>query len=138
MAADYTILSNPGLVVLRHWGTLTTEDSFNALMAYQADARAHPALHYLIDMTQVADVRVRYLDVLRHVDSLETRYPRRDREARSAYIAPGDNTFGVARMFQALAEDVIGDRIGIFRTRPAALGFLGLDAGTPLPLDASS
>jgi hypothetical protein len=122
------------IVVARAYGTLTDEEIF----AYQREAWSRgdvAGFDELVDVSGVERVALPSADRVRDLAALAADMDRPAAVAKLAIAAPTDLTFGLGRMFQARRELDPRTRktVGVFRTLPEALEFLGLDRPPQMP-----
>jgi len=120
------------VVVARATGTLTDDEVF----AYQRDvwSRSDVAGYdELIDMTHVEHVAVPSPERVVQLASVSAGMDVREPTTRLAIVAPHDFEFGLGRMYAAHREmdGRSTRRVSVFRTRPEALAWLGLDQEPP-------
>jgi hypothetical protein len=121
MPADYTVDKEQGVVFTCAWGKLTDEDA----LAHQQRLRADPAFkswyRQLADFSAVEQFELTPKGI-RLLASGDPWGP----GARRAVVSPTDIAFGMMRMFQILLGEGTQDT-AVFRTRPEALSWLGLE-----------
>jgi len=108
-------------------GRLTDADVFGYQREVwsRADVRGY---HELMDMTAVESIEPPTSARLRELAELSAKMDLPEDATRFAIVAPTTIAFGLGKMFQALRDLQPESRkeVGVFRTRPEALGFLGL------------
>ena len=124
MPCSYRILPKDNLVVIAHYGTITTDENIATLRHIRSDPEARDDQDYLVDFSRVTTFDMDFRRMLAHVNRLQEQVPHGAGTA-TAIVAPGDVGFGLARMYQSLAEGRLPFRIGVFRSRPEAMAFLG-------------
>lgn len=128
MPIDYTIHSAPGFVRTRFTGAVGDDEFVDLYRRLYADP------DYALGTDEVADLReVEDLDLsaaaLRRVEELtRERYAGGEAGFRTAIIAPRDQSYGIARMYEVFAEDG-PENVRVFREPAEALEWLGLDPG---------
>jgi len=135
MPLEHRIDHHLRVVFTRGTGTLTDAE----VSAYQRGVWLRPEVagyDELVDMSDVERVTdaspPRVMRLASLSDGMDARAPAR----RFAIVAPRDFEFGLGRMYGAHREmdSRSTKRVGVFRTRPVALAWLGLDheaAGGP-------
>ena len=94
-------------------GEVDLEQIMKYLEALDADGEILPGSHEVVRVRRSADIRFNTSEAVSLVSRLAG-LVERNRIARSTYITSNDVTYGVARMFQALAETV-GHKVRIER-----------------------
>lgn len=114
-------------LVCASWsGVIGLADFRENFLAYLSDAHYRPGRTELIDLSQVEDFDVDFKKVWAAM-RMTNDQPSADRpQTRSVVIAPDDMVYGMARMYQTLAENAGSTRLEIFRTEADALAALGL------------
>ncbi len=130
MPITYTIDHARRLVQAEAHGTLTDDEAFD----YQREvwSRADVAgYNELVDMTNVTFIALpsseRVRELARYSASLDPESP----ASKMAIVAPGDLAFGLGRMYTTnrAMNPQSTKHVSVFRTRAAALEFLGLPEG---------
>ena len=128
MPIDHRIDHHHRIVVTRVTGTLTDHEVFT----YQHEVWSQPEVagyDELIDMSDVQHVALPSPERVARLASVSAEMDAGAPASRLAIIAPRDFEFGLGRMYAAHREM---DRrstkqVGVFRTRPEALAWLGLN-----------
>lgn len=127
MPIQWFVDDDPPLLVVRGQGHLTVDD----LIRYQEETSADPVtsgLDELLDLSACTSIEGDVEGAAR-VAAAAARARARRSPGKLAILAPGDLAFGLARMYQAMAEGVEPPReIRVTRTAEDAAGFLGLAA----------
>jgi hypothetical protein len=128
MPIDYRIDDARRLVLVHGHGTVTDEEVF----AYQREVWSRPDVEgfdELVDMTGVEHIALPSADRVQDLARLSAGMDTCSRASRLAVVAPTDVAFGLGRMYQTHRElDPRSTKeVGVFRTRPEALAFLGID-----------
>ena len=118
------------LVAVRGFGTVSDSDVFH----YQATTWRRPDVQgfdELVDMTDVEDVYVAAAGRTEDLARVAAGMDRFEKESRLAIVAPGDSAFRLAQGYGAMRERIGGGhkRVGVFRSRPEAEAWLGLEPG---------
>ncbi|HYF51918.1 MAG TPA: hypothetical protein VEJ63_21095 [Planctomycetota bacterium] len=129
MPIEVRIDSAQRVVFARAVGTLTDDDVFS----YQRDVWSRPELSgfdELMDLAHVGTIEVPSADRVRQLAVLAAEMEVSVPPGRFAVVAPNDQAYGLARMYESWRELQGTKRkpIGIFRTASEALAFLGLPA----------
>ena len=125
MPIEYTIDHNRRLVLARVKGVLSEQDVYG----YQYEVWSKPEVKgysELIDMTEVTSIENPDPQKMQKLAEVAARM-QPDVSARFAVVAPGDVSFGIARMYQAYRSmtTVHGEKnVGVFRSMPEAFAFL--------------
>jgi len=121
MPADYRIDRSERVVYSRAWGVLTDQDLADNRAALFADPAFEPDLAQLYDFTDVTEVKVSSMALLRL--SLTSRFaPTARRAAVSSDVA-----FGMARRYSILSGRE--QLIQVFRDRSSAIQWLNSAGG---------
>lgn len=91
--------------------------------------------HELMDMSAVESIEPPSPARVRELAELAARMDTSTAPTRFGIVAPSTLAFGLAKMFQA-QRDLQKDNqkeVGVFRTRPEALRFLGLEGNDAAP-----
>jgi len=113
-------------------GTLTDEEVFG----YQTEVWSRPEVagyDELVDMTAVEHVALPSMGRVRDLAALSAGMDARGATSRFAIIAPRDFEFALGRMYGSHREldGRATKRVSVFRSRPEALAWLGLDGEPP-------
>jgi len=128
MPCDYSIDRDHLLVRMYAWGEVTDEDLLDHQGLIEADAMAAPDFSQLIDVravTGIAGVTAACLEQIarRHFDGLQ---------ARSAFLIPRADRFGLARLLDAYVREVCEEAaIGVFQDLQQALVWLETSGRRP-------
>src|SRR5262249_19106937 len=134
MPLEHRIDHHRRIVFTRASGTLTDHELF----AYQREVWSRPEVSgydELVDMTDVEHVADASPTGMVRLATLSAGMAVHAPATRFAIVAPRDFEFGLGRMYGAHREmdSRSTKRVGVFRTRPEALEWLGLsqEAGEP-------
>jgi hypothetical protein len=132
MPLEHRIDHRLRVVFTRATGTLTDDEVFT----YQQDVWSRPEVagyDELIDMSDVEHVAVPSPDRIVRLASVSAGMDVTEPVTRLAIVAPHDFEFGLGRMYGAHRDmdSRSTKRVGVFRTRPEALAWLGLDRKSP-------
>src|SRR5438045_1643409 len=122
MAVSYRIDPSGGRLTVALSGTVTGDDLETLSERLKHDAAYDPSLPVLVDATKMSSGALPTRTVVARAS-----VPRPHR-TRIAIAASADAVYGIARMYQMLAEDK-GGEIGVFRSLAEAEAWL--TAGTP-------
>ncbi|MEQ1729546.1 MAG: hypothetical protein ABL982_14335 [Vicinamibacterales bacterium] len=106
-----------------HLAGLVTADDLRVMIRTQIDQGAW-AGQALIDTTAVTGMRQGYNDLVEQVLFVERVSAGLPSRGAVAILAPADDVFGVARMYQVAQDATLGFRLEVFRTREGAEAFL--------------
>jgi hypothetical protein len=128
----YRIDSERRLVWAKCHGAFTSQDA----LAYQREVWSRPEVARfaeLIDMTEVVQIVQPSTDRIRALAHESAAMDGPGEGSRLAIVAPGHLAFGLGRMYQMHRQLEPGSRkaVGVFRTLPEAIAFLGLADGLP-------
>ncbi|MDF1721908.1 MAG: hypothetical protein P1U65_14650 [Minwuia sp.] len=127
MAIRYRILEQLDLVYAQYSRVLTESDIKANFAAYMADTAFRLGRPELIDLSRVTRIDASFygfLDVLSVVN--EEQAPMAAGQGTlTVILAPDDEKFGMARMYQLAAGTQSGIRVEVFRKEDAALAALG-------------
>ncbi len=134
MPITYRVDHERRVVVARGYGVITHDDLFGYQRAAWSGSDVVGSVE-LVDMTDVSEIIPPSAD---HVQALATVAAHMDlasTPSRFAIVAPGDNAYGLGRMFQAYRESETRSTkaVGVFRTFSEALEFLRINHPLPLP-----
>jgi hypothetical protein len=126
----YRIDPERRLVVTQGRGILKDQEVFG----YQQEvwSRSDVAgFDELVDMTAVTQILLPSLDRVRDLAELAAEMGRGAPRSKMAIVAPDDLAFGLGRMFEAFRESAAPGikPVGVFRTVPEALEWLGVEGG---------
>jgi hypothetical protein len=128
MPCDYSIDCDHLLVRMYAWGDVTDADLLAHQRLIEADPAAAPDFSQLVDVravTGIAGVTGRCLEEVarRHFDGLR---------ARSAFLLPRADRFGLARLLDAYVREVCDEHaVGVFHDFQQALHWLEMGARRP-------
>lgn len=125
MPITYTIHKDPALVVTHFTGRVADGEFVDLYRGLYADEAYELGTNELADLRQceLLDVSIR---ALRTVEELaEARYAGADARFRTAIIAPHDQSYGLARMYEVFAEEG-PEYPRVYRTVEDALAWLDL------------
>lgn len=127
MPMHYRIDAGRRLIVSRAVGTLTDVDVF----AHQAEIASRTELaefDELLDMSAVERIELPSIDRVRTLAAHSAATEPGPGAGRIAIVAPDDMSYGLGRMYQTYRHgDPSNTRhVGVFRTLPEALAFLGI------------
>lgn len=118
MPCAYTIDLTRSLVLSRGWNTVTDRELLAHVRTLTADPRFARNFRQLADLRDVTDVQVT-APTIREMARLNPFGP----GARRAVVVTSDVVFGMARMYQILADES-SDELQIFRNVDDALRWL--------------
>jgi len=126
MPIEYQILPRTRLVKARGYGVFTYDDVFG----YQREVWSRPdvaGFDELIDMTAVERIELPSADGVRQLAALSASMDDPGTASKFAIVAPQDIAYGLGRMYEAhRALNVKSSKqVGVFRTMPEALAWLG-------------
>jgi hypothetical protein len=121
MPVSYRIDHERRVVLARADGRVAPEDFSEFLDALAGDAGFDPEIDLLFDLRGISGDWPP-TSVVRHF----VEHPIFAGSARKAYVASGDLTFGLVRMFEMMRADPAGN-IRAFRDMDEARAWLGLD-----------
>ena len=97
---------------------------------YLSDVNYRPGRTELIDLSRVTQADAGFRSIWSALNTVNGQLPGATIGTRTVFIAPGDVVFGLARIYQTLAENAGGIRVEIFRGEAEALAALGLPFDT--------
>ena len=111
----------------RGHGILTHQNIFK----YQCEVWSNPDVdgyNELMDMTEVTRIDLPSHDDIQQLAELAADMDNPFTPTKFAIVAPGNEAFGLARMFQTYRSLAVGGTktVGVFRTRAEAFDFLGI------------
>ena len=124
MPITYQVLKGHDLNYVRHFGRVSSSDITDTFSKYAADLDFRPMDDQLADLSEVTEIDIDFdqmRNVLRNVNTVYQPFPT---PTRISFYAPSDLTFGMARMFQQLAEQQEGANAFVSRTQAEALACL--------------
>lgn len=128
MPITYAFHPDIGLVRTRFTGVVTSDEFVDLYHTMLHDADFVPGSNELADLRELESLDVSAA-ALRTVESVtRERYAGTDEAFRTAVIAPRDQAYGIARMYEAFAEQG-PENVRVCRTLEEALKWLGLEPG---------
>ena len=127
MAIEYEILEDKRLVVVKGSGVVTGDDVIRHLDTLATDERYIAPMKKLVDYSSIDGIRQSNKEVItiaRKKDALKGKFA----EERCAFVSPGDLSFGIARVHQALIDNS-GINTEVFRRIEEALAWLDVELG---------
>jgi len=121
VAVTYLIDQSRRIVHWRAWGTLSSDDVREETHRLMADPAFHFQFRSLCDLTRVRMVTADPA-ALKEAATL----PLFDTGAKRAIVAPTELAFRVASLYASFAVRA-GHTLEVFRDRPSALAWLGLE-----------
>ena len=122
------------LVLVRCYGVLNDQEVFDYQHAvWSRDDVA--GYDELVDVTDVHEVELPSIHRVWDLATTAARMDHKSSSSRFAIVAPRDLFYGLGRMYQAYRALQRGStkEVGVFRTRPEAFAFLGINDPPPLP-----
>jgi hypothetical protein len=134
MPARHHIDQARRFIVSTGWGVLTKDDLVAQTQRVLGDPDFDPHYRQLWDLTEVTEFPVTFPEMMA-IAEVNVFAP----DARRALLAPSNNVFGIARMFEMLRESKGEKGIRVFRDRAEAFAWLELDPATvEVPSDRGS
>lgn len=124
MPANYKVFPELGYVLATYEGTITQADVTGMFHAYQADPAFDPALGHLVDLTPMQDAEAGFAEMFNVFSMFARAYEEMGAEMRCAICADNDIRFGLARMFENLAEPSPAVTVRLFDRLDAARAWL--------------
>lgn len=116
---------------LSRWSGHVDIDDYRAVYAaYLADAGYVPGRRELCDASRMVSFDADFNRIWSILTLLNDAGRGRELRTRCVVLAPGDMPFGMARIFQSLAENAGGVRVDVVRTEAEALAVLDLPGAT--------
>ena len=128
MPYDYRVFPEQNFVIARFFGTFTANDGVDWARDYFAHADFAPDQLQLFDWQNIAEFDATYASVAGMVRTISGDYARVSEGTLCVMHAPQDVSFGMARMYQQVADDVLPTQIEVARSEEEAFGIAGLDA----------
>jgi hypothetical protein len=127
MPIQFQIDHDRRLVLARGYGVL----SYHEVFKYQREVWSSPDVdgyNELMDMTDITKIDLPSRDNMQQLAELAAGMDNPFTPSKFAIVAPGDEAFGLARMYQTYRSMVDGGNktVGVFRTRAEAFAFLGV------------
>ena len=134
MPINYKIDHEARVVLAAGHGKLDGSEIFD----YQRTVWSRPDVqgyNELMDMTNVTQVSAPSPERIQELAALSARMDPKGQNSRFAIVAPEDLAFGLGRMFQTQRSFQQGGtkEVGVFRTMPEALAFLGINRTLAMP-----
>ncbi len=125
MPITYSTHPEHNLIILVHTGIIPDEEFLTFYKGlYQSDP-SFTSMDHLVDLRE-ADSSPRSSDVLhKFADFMQPFFESLTTRPKVAVVAPRDLSFGLARMYEALADAIPWD-FTVFRNTDTALAWLGL------------
>jgi hypothetical protein len=113
------------LVICEHIGAVDDEEFFASYKSLYRDDRFVQSMDHLVDLSR-ADSSLRSRQSLQSFAIfMKGKLPQTDKKPKIAIIAPKNVSFGLARMYESLADEVPWD-FAVFRSSNDALAWLSL------------
>ena len=124
MPIDYSIDHNRRLVIATGRGKLTDRDVFG----YQREVWSKPEVagyDELMDMSGVSHIALESVGRMMQLAQVSAGMDSKSQPSKFAIVAPGDEAFGLGRMYQNFREQVgqSTKTVGVFRSLTDALKF---------------
>ena len=127
MPQEYQIDEAQCVVWCRCWGVLVDDDILTQQAGLREDTRFRPTFSHFVDTTQITEVQVSARTMLAVGQSQIFATT-----AKRAYVVTRDVVFGLVRMY-GLYQGLRGRaEIQVFRTRPEATAWLGVEDTDPI------
>ncbi|GGB07863.1 hypothetical protein [Allosediminivita pacifica] len=128
MPYDYRVFPEQNFVVARFFGTYTASEGVDWVRDYFADPDFAPDQLQLFDWQNISEFDATYTSVAGLVRAISSDYARVCEGTLCVMHAPHDLGFGMARMYQQVADDVLPTQIEVARSEHEAFGIAGLEA----------
>ncbi|WP_299937875.1 hypothetical protein [uncultured Pelagimonas sp.] len=129
MPVKATIISDHHLVYSGYTGIIQRQDIVTELMRVYNSDGYQPGMNELVDLRRVTDVQISYAKMSEHVRQANLTHRHLQKPIKVSFWAEDKVAFGMARMFQSLA-DALNSNMTCFvsNNRTAALSVLCLPA----------
>jgi hypothetical protein len=125
MPITYQLRPDERLVIFVHVGAVTDGEFLSFYRALYEDTRIDKSFNILVDLRQTASY-VRSAGALNEFAGFMRRqFANTTASPKVAVVAPKDISFGLARMYEAMSDDVPWEFV-VFRAFDAALAWLGV------------
>ena len=128
MPYDYRVFPEQNFVLTRFHGTYKASEGVDWVRDYFANADFAPDRVQIFDWQHIAEFDATYASVAGMVRTISGDYARVSEGTLCVMHAPQDVSFGMARMYQQVADDVLPTQIEVARSEEEAFGIAGLDA----------
>ncbi len=108
-------------------GRVSIEEFRAIFVRYVEDPNYRPGRTELIDFSDVEHIDANFSSIWSALNLVNAQVPGQVVRTRTVMVAPGDVVFGLARMFQTLAENADGIKVEVYRSATMALDALDLD-----------
>lgn len=125
MPLRHWILRDQSLALIEYHGVLTASEVIADFAAYRRNALFRPGLPELADLSRLTDVDLDYSQMRRLVSHVNRTYSASKTRTLISFFAPEDVPFGMARMFEMVADGQSGVRAQVHRSEADALAYLG-------------
>lgn len=126
MPYDYRILPEEQVVVVRFYGTFTASAGIEWTRDYFADPDFCPEQRHLVDWEHVSTFDADYASVSALVRNSQPGYSVVPKGLLCVMHAPQDLNFGMARMYQQVADTVLPLQIEVTRSETEAVERAGI------------
>lgn len=127
MPIEFQTSLDHDLVVTRWWGVVSMDEWRDCFARYVGDAHYRPGRTELIDFAGVASIDATFHSIWSALDTVNRQVPGLKVRTRTLMITPGEVVYGLARMYQTLAENADGIKVELYRQESEALAALCLD-----------
>jgi hypothetical protein len=118
------------LVYTAWWGDVSIAEWRQVFSRYLKDPHYRPGRTELTDLSGVGRIDATFNSIWSALNMVNAQLPGEAARTQTLLVTPGEVAFGLARMYQTLAENANGIKVEIYRTPEAALRALNLDYGS--------
>ena len=130
MPIKFRISPDLDLVYTAWWGDVSIAEWRQVFSRYLNDPHYRPGRTELTDLSGVGRIDATFNSIWSALNMVNGQLPGGAERTRTVLVTPGEVAFGLARMYQTLAENANGIKVEIYRTPEAALRALNLDYGS--------
>ena len=121
MPIEFRTCLDLDLVYARWWGIVDADVFLDNFARYLADRHYRPGRPELIDVSGIERFDLDFARIRTLLLDVNLQVPGTVVDTRTVIWAPEDAAFGLARMYQQLAEHAAGIQVEIYREEAAAL-----------------
>ena len=119
MAIEYEIIEDKRLVLAKGSGVVIGNDVIRHLDTLATDERYVAFMKKFVDYSSIEDITISQEEAYR-IAHMKATLSKKFAGERCAFVSPGDHTFGVSRVHQALIDST-GINTNVFRRIEEAL-----------------
>lgn len=137
MPCSFKVFSAANLIIVRLWGSIRLDEILEMNAQYSTNTTANSGFLEFVDLSEVTEIDLDFMQVRAIITNREKTVPKDISPRVAAIYAPGDVSFGMARMFQSFSAGRLPTDIHVFDNVPDALAHLDRDEQTLADLHKS-